>query len=296
MKNSNSCILSIDAGGTSLKAALLYENSIIKDTFFSVPSHSDGTEDEICFAYQTLGQIAATLEHRHNITITQCAVCIPGPFDYTGGRFLMNHKYQAVYQKALRPWLWEGIGRILPIQFLHDSTAFLLGACSSFPELVQRRICSVIIGTGLGFACMIDGRILEREDKGPGISIFGRSYLTKTAEDYISHRGILARYHELAPLSQTKANVKLLAISAYNGDKAAIQTFRELGTHLAAVLHPIVLEHRFECLLLGGAVSKSYDLFLPSLREGLSDISMDILPVTDLDYAPLLGSSQYLFY
>lgn len=302
MRISDLSILSVDAGGSSLKAALIKDNSIIRDSFFTVPVRSDGSAEEIKKSYLTLGQTALQLADMHRVRIGCASICIPGPFDYESGCFLMKHKYQSVYGMSLRPWLEEGLYEAVPTVFLHDSTAFLLGAIRSIPSKNYRRICGVIIGTGLGFASMIDGKILEQPSGGPGISIFGRPYRGKTAEDYISKKGILSRYHQLA--GDCKSNgtasdsieVKELAERAGRGEENARKVFHETGTHLAAVLLPIMKEYRFEQLILGGAISKSSALFLPALKEGLRTVPVDILPACDPDMAPLLGAAQYSFY
>lgn len=300
MKRCNLSVLSVDAGGTSLKAALIANNSIINDSFLTVPVKSDGSPGEIKEAYLTLCRTALQRAARHHIAIDRAAICIPGPFDYQAGRFLMTHKYQSVYGMSLRPWLLEGLGESLPTDFLHDSTAFLLGACQSIPVHPYRRICGIIIGTGLGFASMIDEKIFQQPSGGPGISIFGRPYCGQTAEDYISKRGILSRYHQLADNQEadgtTPIEVKELADLARRGDEHARKVFHDTGTHLAAVLLPIVEEYHFELLILGGAISKSSDLFLPALKEGLRTVPVDILPAPDPDMAPILGAAQYSFH
>lgn len=296
MKSSDSCILSVDGGGTSLKAAFVYKNNVIKDSFFSIPVHSDGTEEEIQEAFWELGHSARLMEEKLQVKASGCAFCIPGPFDYENGRFFMHHKYEAVFGSSLKPWLFKGIGRELSICFLHDSTAFLLGACAGLSPLPET-LCGVIIGTGLGFASMVEGHILENPSGGPGISIFGRPYLGKTAEDYVSKRGILRRYRELSPFLREDTEVKTIADLARGGEKEAQQVFMEMGTHLSAILLPIVMENGFQLLFLGGAISKSADLFLPALKEGLFAAPMEIRTISDSDsdYVPLRGAAQYLF-
>ena len=55
----NKCILSVDAGGTYLKAALVtHEGEIIADTFMKVPVNSDGELEKIVESYKTLATMA----------------------------------------------------------------------------------------------------------------------------------------------------------------------------------------------------------------------------------------------
>lgn len=290
------CALSVDAGGTSLKAAFIGADfCILQDSFYSVPVNSGGSEREIRRAYESLGRTAARNERRLNVRIRQVSVCIPGPYDYPRGVSRMKHKYQSVYGIPMRPWMRNGLGRELPIRFLHDSTAFLLGACADIPDAYRRRVCAVLIGTGLGFASMIDGTVLERDGGGPEISIFGRPYGGRTAEDYVSKRGILARYRDIRPdyPSCEEPEVKDIADLAFRGDVTARRVFFETGTHLGRILQPILCEYGFDLLILGGAVSKSAGLFLPGLKKSLGSVPIEIRPASDPDSAPLIGAAMY---
>ncbi len=296
MKNSDICVLSIDAGGTSLKSALVKHDTVIEESWISLPVCSDGSALEIQEAYIQLGQAARQTARRLNMEIRQTAVCIPGPFDYPSGRFLMKHKYQTVYGYSIIPWLEKGLGKAIPIRFLHDSTAFLLGACSDILLPGDGRLCGVIIGTGLGFASMIDGKIFEQPSGGPGISIYGLPYLNGTAEDYISKRGIMTRYRQLISDCRKEIEVKESATLAFQADEKARQVFEETGEHLASVLLPVISKYHFTNMVLRGAISKSADLFLPALKRGLETVSISVQPASNPDTAPLLGAARYLFY
>ena len=291
MIHSDSCIFAADAGGTSLKAALIQNGQIVDGSFFSLPIRSDGSKEEILQAYTALGAAAKTLAGKLHLAITEAAVCIPGPFDYANGCSLMQHKYQSVFQIPLRPWIQEGIGHPIPITFLHDSSAFLLGACQELPDC-HRRICGVTIGTGLGFACILDGILQENENGGPGISIFKRSYLGQTAEDFVSKRGILQQYYHLAP-SVHELTVKELADSARQDNANARQVFTDTGVHLGKILEPVIKAYSFDALILGGAISKSADLFLASLKATLADCDVAVYPAKDIDLSPILGAALY---
>lgn len=300
MTSFNSCILAVDAGGTSLKAALFPSSSdgnrdgLSETTFFSVNVRSEGTKEEILTSYEELGRKGTLLAAEHHSVIEQISVCIPGPFDYKNGCSLMTHKYQSVYQIPLGPEILKGAGVSCPITFLHDSTAFLLGAALTLPEKAPT-VCGVIIGTGLGFACMSHGVIQENPSGGPGVSIYARPYLNGTAEDYVSKRGILRRYLSEAGIKEQEAapTVAEIAGTARNGDPAARKAFADTGFHLGQILLPVLREHPFKTVLLGGAISKSADLFLPELNQVLSEVQATAYQAENIDHAPLSGAARY---
>lgn len=285
----NTCFLAIDAGGTYLKGALFSEKgTLLEDCFVSVPVNSMGETAEIKASYQELviRQIKRSLHM--GLEIKGVGICIPGPFDYAEGVCKMKHKYPSIYGIPLRPWFEELIGGIT-VTFVHDSEAFLKGAIK-LDHSSYHRIAGVIIGTGLGFAVSQDNHVLRNQAGGPKISIFQRHYMNGVAEDYVSKHGIINRYRE----QNTKIggrDVHQIAIAAKNGERAAIRVFQETGMHLAAILYNIIEENEIECLFLGGAISKSAELFLPQLEEGLSGIPSlkSIKRVEDIDNTPLYG-------
>ncbi len=288
---SEPCVLAVDAGGTSLKAALAQPGGrIVPDSFLQVPVDSRGSAEEIAGAYSALARDAGKLAGKLGLEIVRASVCIPGPFDYAGGISLMKHKYQSVFGVPLRPWFIKTLGNI-PVTFLHDSTAFLLGAVKAEELARHRRICGVIIGTGLGFASMYDGQMNLNPQGGPGISIFARPFGAGTAEDYVSRRAIERAYSKKHP-QRAVPSVKDIAGLAMAGDPVAADCFKDMGRRLGQVLRDIIEKEQFTLVLLGGAISKSSELFIPQLRDALPGLNAEIRPAGDIDLAPLLGAAK----
>jgi glucokinase len=297
---SRHCILAVDAGGSVLKAALVNpRGSLIQGSAYRLPVDSAGSRDDVAATYVKLASQGKDMAAELDLIVDGVGVSIPGPFNYEQGFCLMTHKYQAIYKVPMRPWFEAGAGQV-PVRFVHDSTAFMLGATWQGRFNAYRRICAVIIGTGLGFASMIDGRVMQNDAGGPGISIYARPYRDSTAEDYVSRRGIISRYRKLRPeafntkIGQSAPDVKDIADLALSGEKAAMRVFRDMGIFLADILHDIIKENGFEALLLGGQIAKSAGLFLPELKAGLDDLPSPplIWPVEAIDEAPLLGVAR----
>ena len=290
---SDPIILAVDAGGTSLKAALAGEDGgLLPGCFFRQEVNSDGTAEELAASYRALARKARQEARSRSAEITAVSVCIPGPFQYRDGVCLMRHKYAAIYGIPMRPWFEEGLGAQIPIHFLHDSTAFLLGAARNLDRNRYKRICGAIIGTGLGFASMFDGKIYENPQGGPGISIFSRPFRDSIAEDYVSKRAVEREYQMLCP-GEPLPTVEEIASMAREGHEIPLRIFQDLGTALGEILRDICAENRFELLLLGGAISKSADLFIPALRKAMAGPWIpEIRQAGNLDSAPLLGAAQ----
>jgi glucokinase len=289
------CVLAVDAGGSVLKAALVSQSGrILIGSDYRLPVDSAGSLPLIEQAYVELAAQGRQAAAQRGLDLSGIGVSIPGPFDYANGFCLMTHKYQAIYKVPMRPWFARGAGAV-PVRFVHDSTAFLLGATWQSRWSDCRRVGAVLIGTGLGFASLFDGEIFSNPQGGPGISIYARSYRDGTAEDYVSRRGILWRYRLLQPAGSAEdIDVRELADRARQGEAAARQVFADTGEYLAEILHEILREHDFEVLLLGGQIAKSAELFLPRLQAGLADLPSlrAIEPAEQIDDAPLLGVAR----
>ena len=205
----------------------------------------------------------------------EAAVAIPGPFDYGRGIFLMKHKFASVYGESFA----ELCGGRVACRFIHDVNAMLLGEISCGAGKDCGRVALVTLGTGLGFSLSIDGEILVNDSGGPRLSLWNLPYRDGILEDYVSKRGFLRGYEGIT--------VKDLADRARSGNEAALARFREVGGILAENLTPILKEYGIECLLLGGQISRSFDLFGPSLQSEFK--IKHIGPVSDIGNATFNG-------
>ncbi len=285
------CLIALDIGGTFLKSCLFdMAGDLVPDSFDSEPVDSDGELRQVKASYQTLLRRQKNHAMHYGFRVAAVAADTPGPFDYFSAVSHMTHKYTAIYGVPLRPWFYEILGEI-PVCFLHDSSAFLYGAMAGHPEV--RNAAGVMIGTGLGFAVMKDGELLKNETGGPKYSIFKLPYRDKTAEDFVSGRGVLNRYN--AASGAHEGSAKGVFVRAAGGDPIALRTFKETGEILSDVIRPILSELGTEALYLGGQVSKSFPFFSQALREGLHEVqTLRILePAKDMDLVHLIGVKEW---
>ena len=251
--------LLLDVGGTFIKCS----------DGRSVPVDSNASRDEIVAALRSAARTGAS----------HLSVAVPGPFDYSSGRFLMKHKYAAVYGE----YFADIVG--LPrenCRFVHDVNCMLLG------ELREDEGCNtalIALGTGLGFAMSVDGVILKNELGSPAVSIFNKPYKDGMLEDYASKRGVLRLY------GRDDITVKEVAERAFGGEQKAIDAFRESGTIIGATIAPILEQYKVSRLLLGGQISRSWTLFAPALVGELEKAGLNVQtgPISDFDNATFRG-------
>ncbi len=291
MSISNSkVILAIDAGGTSIKIALVAENII---TFCEVPVNSSADADSIVESFHQAIRCGLALAQEYRLEIVGVGVSTPGPFDYPNGTYLMKHKYAAMYGKSVKTIIEEYFPN-KPIRFMHDSHAFLLGEIQNEKYKQVHNPCALMLGTGLGFALMKERRLLENERGGPSVSIFKKAYREATAEDYLSKRGIMSLYNEFG--GNVCRTVKEIDICAKKGDALCKGVFTRTGWHVAHILAPLIGSYEIDCVIMGGQISKADDLLVDPIQKTLLTIGIDcfVTKAQTIDDAPLLGVAQSL--
>jgi glucokinase len=278
-------ILALDVGGTSIKGAIISGGQCLE--MFSVDVDSSAQAEKIVVSFLESSRLGAGIAAKLNVRITGIGVSVPGPFDYKNGISLMTHKYAAIRNVNITEWICRYIGNV-PIRYISDSAALLLG-CIQEQDKKYENVCVINIGTGLGIGCMVKGRILENDSGGPAIVIFNRPYRDAIAEDYVSKRAIMAHYYR-----KTGVLMEVIDIEgrAKKGDRFAHEVFHETGYYLAEILLPVVKEYQFECVILGGRISKAGPLLCLPLSERFRELGVNINITTpkNIDIVPLLGA------
>lgn len=275
-------LLAVDAGGTSLKYALMTaEVSSVPVT----PICQEPTGASVLSSLARAAGDAQGLAYALGHAIVWTGVCCPGPFDFGRGVSMMRHKWQDDYEKPIAPVLRDVLGDI-PIAFLHDSSAFMLGEGHQGAGRGHARVGGVMLGTGLGFAYMANGRVQVNDRQRPRISLWNTPFQGGTAEDYVSAAAIRAQY--AARGGQPDMDVREIAHAAACGDAAAKDAFAGTGRFLARILEPLLEEAPMDHLVLGGQIGRAHALLIPHMRLPLS-----ISAASHLDDAALRGIAVY---
>lgn len=290
----------LEIGGTHVSAARVEGTLDAPRTGaiqrLSLPA--DGTRDEL------LSAILATARSASGQGLDGWGVAVPGPFDYEAGicRIRGVAKLETLYGVDLRSELAATLDAPPHrIAFLNDADAFLLGEAWAGAARGFRRTVGITLGTGLGSAFLVEGRITE---EGPGVPPEGRLDLLtldgRPVEDSISTRGLLATYRHLAgdrPHAAQVSGAAELSARARDGDDHAIHTFDRLGTDLGRVLTPTFEAFQPECLVVGGSIAAAWDLFGPALQRECSPMRGPVRSqiAHHLESAALLGAARRAF-
>ena len=281
--------LALDVGGSSLKAAAL--DAACQPLPGSVRQYAlpqPASREEILGLFYRALQEARHSAQAAGISPAALGAGFPGPFDFDKGLSLMSHKLPAIKGLPLRELL-SGAAGGLPVHFLHDSTAYMLGEAHQGAAAGALSPACLMLGTGLGFAHMLKGRVCVGEDRRPHAVLWRLPFLDGTAEDYVSRAAIRQRYGALSGMTEPP-DVEAIALLARQGDEAAISCFDKTARLLAQLLRPLLDSLGCDLLVLGGQIARSADLFIDHLRQGLS---LPVLQAAHFDDAALRGAGHY---
>lgn len=279
----------LEIGGTHVSAALvsLDKRSIDPAGVQRYALAPDGKRDEL------VRSIVTAARRLSRPDVTRWGVATPGPFDYARGISLIRGvaKLEALHGADLRAALSAAV-RVTPtdVSFVNDASAFLIGEWWAGKAEGDGRSIGITLGTGLGSAFMSRGRIVETD---PDVPPEGRLDLIPfrgvPVEETLSSRGLRAAY------GQEGADVVEIARRARAGEARAADVMHRFGSALGEFLAPWVKRFAPRCVVLGGSIARSWDLWSEDFRASCApDIDQTWYGVAQhLDEAPLLGAAYH---
>ncbi len=175
----------------------------------------------------------------------------------------------------------------------NDANAAALGEYHFSEEPMPEDLLFITLGTGVGGAAIIDGKIFPGAD-GNGLEI-GHILLDPehTLEDYVGKRGIVATaqrliYHDHRDtilLSKYEGNfdAKKIEKAAKKGDKLAQKVYKKVGKRLGYGMVSALRIFDVGTILIGGGVSDVFPLMeepmWDSIKEYLSEYYTDKLTI-----------------
>lgn len=229
-------------------------------------------------------------------------VAVPGPFDYQHGvaRFEGVGKFDALNGVDIG----QVLHRELPsspssIRFVNDAAAFTIGEWAYGAAAGHDRVVGITLGTGVGSGFLAGGVPIGT---GPNVppcgEVFRLTFNSRPLEDTVSRRALLRNYAQRAPHGHD-LDVVDIAARARAGDQIADQVLGHAFTQLGTVLTPWLARFQATAMVVGGSMSRSWDLVYPPLFAGIlaSDRSiaqgLELMPAQNPEEAGLLGAAWH---
>jgi glucokinase len=281
------------------------------------PIDSAGPREGMVAGFSAAIAEAMAQAERALLHVAGIAVAICGPFDYRRGISLIRGvgKYESLYGLDLRAALRERLGLDpgLPLLFDVDAWSFARGEAWRGAARGYRRAIAFTLGTGVGSAFLNEGRVVA---SGPGVPplgwITGQRYREGILDNYLSRDYIIERFRSAtAPdggglgqvqvppeLSGAPLDVEAIASRAAGGDERARQVFDEVAGRLGEFIRDRhVIPFEAECLVFGGRIARSLDLFRPGLERSLAGLPVldALLASSDPEASALRGAAKLVF-
>jgi predicted NBD/HSP70 family sugar kinase/mannose-6-phosphate isomerase class I len=293
-------ILGADIGGSHITSGLVnpLNGNVLEESFRKRKIDTSATSSKIVID-QWIETIKDSLANLNGSELTGVGIAMPGPFDYINGISLLNgvNKYESLYGINIKAVLKNQLNleTHFPVLFENDAACFGLGEGVAGEGASFENIIAITLGTGFGASFIQKKKIVKR---GKGIPdngyLYNIPFKEGIAEDYISSRWLLTKFAELSGLKINE--VKEIAELAITGKKEiAKEIFKIYGKNLAGCLARWIKSFKADCLIIGGNICKSSELFLPVLIEELWVKNEIIIPVRiskKMEIAAIAGAAE----
>ncbi len=276
--------IGIDFGGTTVKSAVVEAGQLI--------AHSEAIEtQDYKDAESLIGEILRTIAalRAAHPEVAAVGVGLPGFVDSVNGIVHELTNVAGWDEVPLRAMLAERSG--LPAIIENDAKAMAYGEWKYGAAQNGRHVVCVTLGTGVGGALILDGRLYKGAQLAAGeighASIDyrgvpgpygGRGGL----EEYVGNQQIAERaveYYRAAGREVTAEHCTPydLQQAAVAGDPVALQLWEDVGTKLGAALASVVWLINPDTIVIGGGVAKAGELLFGPIRRTIAARTVEVI-------------------
>lgn len=274
-------IIGVDLGGTNVRVGLIENDSLVRAD--SVPIRKTGN------ALDVVNDISSLIEKFMTGEISGIGIGVPSVVDVEKGVVYDVQNIPSWKEVHLKELLEETFKA--PVYVNNDANCFAVGEKYFGKGKNYENIVGLIIGTGLGAGLIINGKLYPGRNCGAGE--FGTiPFREKNYEYYCSGQYFAGEHHTTG---------EELSAKAREGDNEALKIFSEFGANLGEAIKLIMYSVDPEIIILGGSVSKSFDLFNKEMHASLGDFTYTksvanlVIEVSEIHNVAILGAAA-LYY
>lgn len=306
----NNYSITLDVGGTSIKAAIVKiipetsegtKFALIEHSYKSYPAKSDEDCESIIANIVDIIKEQYSFIEDSDFVVSSISFGFPGPFDYENATSLMKGlgKYDSIYNVNIEIEIRKKLAILqiarlpadIKITFLNDATLFAIGEYHASRLIRYPRIIVITLGTGCGSTFLADGKIVKGKFGVPQNGmVYNVPFNDGIIDDYVSRRYILSLASE-AGFDTAKLDVKELVELAKAGNEYAIKIFDKFGATLGQALRPFIESFNADAILFGGQISKSFSQFQSAFEGEISPYKPEIVISQSLSKSALIGAA-----
>ena len=246
-------VVGVDLGGTKVEACLLDTDRRVLARHRFPAEPSEGLDHVLANIENAIGQAAG------GRTFEAVGIGTPGTYEPQADR-LYGSPHTPVYET---PGFLGRLGRRLRAPLLVENDANCLALAEYFASCAgrYRYVMAVILGTGMGFGLILDGKLYRGARGGAGeightsVDIDGRPCQCGRlgcAEAYLSGPSLSRRFQEM---TGEKLEVQDIYRLYEKNHPQAVQLFDDSCHVMAEVFADVINSLDLEAIILGGGVS-----------------------------------------
>ncbi len=285
----NKRVIGMEIGGTKLQAALGRSDGTILHTERGAAEAQAGAEAILSWFERSVPSLLEKAA-REKATVTGIGVGFGGPVDSAAGTALVSHQVGGWSGFRLRQWFEDKFG--LPAAIANDANASGWAEYQCGAGKGTRTFCYMNIGSGIGGAFVIDGRL--HDGQGYGAAEIGHTYVpdftspspgaADKLENLCSGWSIEKRLRATpslkpgTPLAKAcqgdprRITCPMLAEAAREKDAFAQEVIDQVARTVSVALANVIALIHPERIALGGGVSLMGDVLLDPLRSHVDAI------------------------
>jgi glucokinase len=270
--------IGIDFGGTSIKSGLVRHGAILhRGEPINTQRYSGPTAiiDAIADVVSRLQKLAPS--------VAGVGVGLPGTTDSVNGIVHELTNVPGWDDVPLRDLLSERTGLLVTIE--NDANAMAYGEWKYGAAKDARHVVCITLGTGVGGALILDGRLYRGAQLGAGeIGHMSIDYRGVTGpfgnpgglEEYVGNNEIAGRAATLyrdagRPRPLDQCSPAALALAAHEGDQIAANLWEQVGREIGAALANVVWLLNPDAIVIGGGVARAGELLLAPIRQTIRE-------------------------
>ncbi len=260
---SGSVYIGIDLGGTKIKIGTVSRKGELLSTPIKIKTGAkDPAKAILARIVRSIVKVTADL----GLTVGETGgigIGCTGPVDIATGRVLECPQLPTMHFYPLRDAVEDHFN--VPVVLNNDANCLVYGECLFGAASDKKDIVGFTLGTGIGCAIVLNKKIFTGST-GTAAEIWPSPYKSGIIEDYISGYGISKIYQSISGKEETSIEIFKLAEA---GDKNAIRTWHEFGSHLAVPIAWAINLIDPEVVVLGGSIAAAYPYFKASMEGNL---------------------------
>lgn len=275
--------IGIDFGGTTIKSGLVRDGEIVARGTVLDTQRCGGPEAIVDALVDVVDHLRASAPG-----VAGIGIGLPGIVDSVNGVVHELTNVAGWIETPLREIIRERTGLVTTIE--NDANAMAYGEWKYGAAVGARHAVCITLGTGVGGALILDGRLYRGASLGAGeighMSIdyrglrgpygnlgcleeyVGNSQIALRAMQLYSAEGIEKSASECSPLALDQA--------ARAGDRIALGLWEGLGVEIGTALSSVVWILNPDTIVIGGGVAKAGDLLFEPIRRTIRERTIDV--------------------